>query len=194
MDYPRRSGPAGRPGRGEHALMQAVLVDALRCFADTGLGRQRVLEAARARRWIEARDRDWPFSFERICEALDIDPDLLRRRLRAGAAAVALAAQGRAAAQRRRPLDAPSRNAMVRMIEAGHSPRRIAATYGTTIQMVSRLSRQEAGHVAVARDAEVRQLRGAGWTLSALASRFGLSRARIVRICRPDGRARDACA
>ena len=30
---------------------------------------------------VESRDHDRLFSFESICEALDIDPDYLRRRL-----------------------------------------------------------------------------------------------------------------
>jgi hypothetical protein len=168
--------------------MRAVLLDAIRCFTDTRPGRRRVIEAARAQRWIEARDRDWPFSFERICEALDIEPDDLRRRLRAGRAAVALAVAEHGVDPRRPPVDSTLCDGIVRMLEQGYPPRRIAATYGTTIQAVSRLSRERARHVAVARNAEVRQLRGAGWSLTALAARFGLSRARIVRICRLDGR------
>jgi len=31
---------------------------------------------------VESREHDTLFSFESICEALDIDPDYLRRRLR----------------------------------------------------------------------------------------------------------------
>jgi AraC-like DNA-binding protein len=162
--------------------MRAVLVDAIRCVADARPGRRRVAEAARARRWIAARDRDWPFSFERICEALDVDPDHLRRRLRAGVAAIAT--EARPAGRRRRSVDSTVRDHIVRMIEAGAPPRAIAATYGTTIQAVSRVAREFAGHVAVARDAEVRRLRTLGWTLTALAARFGLSRSRIVQLCR----------
>jgi hypothetical protein len=32
--------------------------------------------------WIASTDRRWPFSFENICEALGMEADELRRRLR----------------------------------------------------------------------------------------------------------------
>lgn len=30
--------------------------------------------------WVTSTDRGWPFSFENICEALDMDPNEVRRR------------------------------------------------------------------------------------------------------------------
>ncbi len=31
--------------------------------------------------WVTSTDRAWPFSFENICEALDVDPHRVRRQL-----------------------------------------------------------------------------------------------------------------
>jgi hypothetical protein len=36
-----------------------------------------------AETWIEDRDTGWPFAFQSICDALDLDADYLRRGLRA---------------------------------------------------------------------------------------------------------------
>jgi hypothetical protein len=62
--------------------MTAVLVQALGDYwdsagVDTIAGRNRVREL---RRWFERRDqREWPFSFENICDALLLDADAVRR-------------------------------------------------------------------------------------------------------------------
>jgi len=68
-----------RPGEGERALMRAVLTDAIKCLS--GAGREGQLLKADARRWLASRDVLWPFSFENICGALDLDAPTLRRRL-----------------------------------------------------------------------------------------------------------------
>jgi hypothetical protein len=36
-----------------------------------------------ARRWIQSRSIEWPFSFENLCSILDLDAEVLRRRLEA---------------------------------------------------------------------------------------------------------------
>ena len=69
--------------RGERLLLLAVLEDAVECYRR---GRRSRDPAARilfdeTRAWVESHDRDTLFSFESLCEALDIDPDYLRRRL-----------------------------------------------------------------------------------------------------------------
>jgi hypothetical protein len=74
----------GMAARGERRLMLAVLQDALDCyqkyaFARDGHGRQAFGDAET---WISCGDRDWYFSFENICETLDINPDFLRRGMR----------------------------------------------------------------------------------------------------------------
>src|SRR5262249_46024232 len=75
-DQPWESDPdaALLRGRGERALMCAVLEDAIRCLMGQGYpGHSRGLLAARARAWVAARDHRWPFSFECICDALRIE-------------------------------------------------------------------------------------------------------------------------
>lgn len=76
---------AGNDGQlvGPHALMLAVLEDAIHCAGllshprrpEQGRLRQR------ARTWLRSVDRDWLFSFECVCEALSIDARRLRRRV-----------------------------------------------------------------------------------------------------------------
>ncbi len=71
----------GSSVRGEKRLMLAVLQDALDCyqkyaFAKDGPGRQLFSDADS---WICCDDRDWYFSFENICETLEINPEYLRR-------------------------------------------------------------------------------------------------------------------
>lgn len=64
---------------GERALMLAVLTDAIRCL--DGHGREGQLLKAEARCWLASRDQRWPFSFERICDVLDLDPETIRKRV-----------------------------------------------------------------------------------------------------------------
>ena len=73
---PRKRGP-------EELLMIAVLNDALEClekhrFATDGTKRRIFRQA---RRWFLDGDTEWPYSFERICSALDLDANRLRRRI-----------------------------------------------------------------------------------------------------------------
>ncbi len=77
--------------------MLAVLEDALDCFQKYAVARdghgQQLFEEAYA--WILSTDRGWFFSYENICETLEINPEYLRRGLEvwrdraAGAAGVA---------------------------------------------------------------------------------------------------------
>jgi hypothetical protein len=71
----------GSAVRGEKRLMLAVLQDALDCyqkyaFAKDVHGHQLFADADS---WISGDDRNWYFSFQNICETLDINPDYLRR-------------------------------------------------------------------------------------------------------------------
>ncbi len=73
----------GSSVRGEKRLMLAVLEDALDCFqkyaaARDGHGQQLFGEATT---WINSEDRGWFFSYENICETLEINPEYLRRGL-----------------------------------------------------------------------------------------------------------------
>ena len=70
----------GSSVRGEKRLMLAVLQDALDCyqkyaFAKDGPARQMFADADS---WISSDDRNWYFSFENICEILEINPSYLR--------------------------------------------------------------------------------------------------------------------
>ncbi len=55
------------------AVLQAALDDARDLRASGG-----------ALAYVASTDRDWPFSFENLCEALDIDAGGVRRRLITG--------------------------------------------------------------------------------------------------------------
>ena len=68
----------------EQRLMLAVLVDAINLLQ----GWQRVGSArkrrafAEAAQWVNTRGTNDPFSFDSVCDALELDPDMLRSRLR----------------------------------------------------------------------------------------------------------------
>ncbi len=73
----------GSSVRGEKRLMLAVLEDALDCYqkyavAGDGHGRQLFDEALT---WISSKERGWFFSYENICETLEISPGYLRQGL-----------------------------------------------------------------------------------------------------------------
>ena len=73
----------GGPLSPQKRLMLAVLEDAIECFwkyarARDGRSERLFLEAEE---WILEQNSDWPFSFENICEALNLDPKYLRRGL-----------------------------------------------------------------------------------------------------------------
>jgi hypothetical protein len=68
---------------GEKALMFAVLEDAVEGYqrylkSSTKSGQTRFREAEE---WIDREDKLWLFSFNNVCEALDIDPEYMRRGL-----------------------------------------------------------------------------------------------------------------
>ena len=74
-----------RQFEGERRLMIAVLEDAVEIYRKQSAvrdprGRQLFKEAEE---WVEDTDRTWLFSFENICDVLDIDATYLRRGLHA---------------------------------------------------------------------------------------------------------------
>jgi hypothetical protein len=74
---------AKQSDRGEKRLMLAVLEEAVATFqrnvdAKTRHG-QRVFSEAED--WIRSKNTAWPFAFENICHALEIEPEFLRRGL-----------------------------------------------------------------------------------------------------------------
>ena len=69
---------------GEQRLMLAVLVDAinvLQSWQGGGSARKR-RNFAEAAQWVNTRGTNYPFSFDSVCDALEIDPALVRSRLR----------------------------------------------------------------------------------------------------------------
>ena len=64
----------------EKMLMYAVLDDAITCFqkfssASSKHGKSIFREAEH---WLMHEKSDWPFSFEHLCEGLNLDPDYIR--------------------------------------------------------------------------------------------------------------------
>lgn len=69
---------------GEKRLVLSVLEDAIECFmkcidSSTNKG-QRLFRDAEE--WITLEDKKWVFSFDNVCEMLDINPEYMRRGLR----------------------------------------------------------------------------------------------------------------
>jgi len=67
----------------ERCLMLAVLEDAIDDYL-ANVGARRGIRRARfndAARWFQSNDTEWPFSFVCICDALGIDPAVIRRLL-----------------------------------------------------------------------------------------------------------------
>ena len=73
-----------RAGERERLLMLAVLEDAIVCYQRysraRGPGARHLFEEAQE--WLASRDRSVLFSFESICDTLEISPEFVRRRLR----------------------------------------------------------------------------------------------------------------
>jgi hypothetical protein len=67
----------------EQRLMLAVLVDAINILQGWNrMGSARKRRAfAEAGQWVTTHGRNYPFSFDSVCDALGIDPEMLRERL-----------------------------------------------------------------------------------------------------------------
>jgi hypothetical protein len=68
---------------GEERLMLAVLEDAIKCFQKYALEHdhwdKRLFQEVED--WILKKNSDWLYSFENICETLQLNPDYIRRGL-----------------------------------------------------------------------------------------------------------------
>jgi hypothetical protein len=69
---------------GEKRLILSVLEDAVECFmkcinASSSKGQRLFRDADE---WIALEDKRWVFSFDNVCDMLDINPDYMRRGLR----------------------------------------------------------------------------------------------------------------
>src|SRR5262245_13454946 len=115
---------------GERALLCAILEDAIRCLAGEGRpARERWGLAAEARAWIENDDREWPFSFECVCESLNLDSGRLRSKLLRAAPTPPTPEEARES----RRAGSPRSEDLVRMIRAGHSLRVVAEAFGISV-------------------------------------------------------------
>ena len=78
-----RPAPCGARHSSIHRLMLGVLRDAIDLYCRAADPSRYVSprERREVRSWFESRDRRWLFSFERICEALDLNSDYVRRGL-----------------------------------------------------------------------------------------------------------------
>lgn len=68
----------------EKRLMLAVLEDAIASFQRNFINTRNKhgqLEDCDVEAWLESDDMSWPFSFASICQALDMEPEYLRRGL-----------------------------------------------------------------------------------------------------------------
>lgn len=67
-------------GGNERGLMLAILRDAVECYQKYALARDpRGQELHReAAEWIFSHDREWPFSFENICDVLGVSSGYIR--------------------------------------------------------------------------------------------------------------------
>ena len=68
---------------GEKRLILSVLEDGIECFmkyidAPTSKGQKLFRDAEE---WINLHDKQWIFSFDNVCDMLDINPDYMRRGL-----------------------------------------------------------------------------------------------------------------
>jgi len=79
--------PGPRQWFGPHRLMWGILDDLARTLERARRSHCNDAGVREARRWLDNNDRTWPFSFLRICEALDLPPGTTRRRLRSGTVA-----------------------------------------------------------------------------------------------------------
>jgi len=70
----------------EKKLMLAVLENGVECFQKYALARDRKerLLFQEAEYWVQDTNRDWPFSFAKVCETLGFAPDCLRQGLGQG--------------------------------------------------------------------------------------------------------------
>jgi len=68
---------------GEERLMLAVLEDAIEYFQECVLAQDKKSKELfqEAEEWILNKDSDWIFSFEYICEVLQLNPDYIRQGL-----------------------------------------------------------------------------------------------------------------
>jgi hypothetical protein len=112
---------------GEKRLILSVLEDGIECFmkylgAPTSKGQKLFRDAEE---WINLHDKQWIFSFDNVCDMLDINPDYMRRglqgwkRRKLAEAGLSPAQQAALTGDKSYPIDRPGQ----RKTEIGHHVR-----------------------------------------------------------------------
>jgi len=115
----------------EMRLMLAVLEDAVlilhRHVGERGARAQRLVREVE--QWVDGHNREWLFSFENICAALNLNPSAIRRGLRGLLGATGVAAPvplslgiARRVAGERHRVSAPRRHRRTNLLSAAETP------------------------------------------------------------------------
>ena len=130
---------------GEQRLMLAVLVDAinvLQSWQGGGSARKR-RNFAEAAQWVNTRGTCHPFSFDSVCDALEIDSELLRSRLRVLTVRPANSTRRRAVAHLRlKELSRSQHMTANRLRRRKHAPHIATTLIGNTSESPSRWNGQ----------------------------------------------------
>jgi hypothetical protein len=122
---------------GEQRLMLAVLVDAinvLQSWHGGGSARKR-RNFAEAAQWVNSPGTTHPFSFDSVCDALEIDPELLRSRLRVLTVRSANSTRRSTLARLRlKELSRSQHMTANRLRRREHMPRIVTAPIGPTLE------------------------------------------------------------
>lgn len=140
---------------GEHAMLRAMLLDAVQCIERQGCPkRERERLAAEARAWVVGRDRNAPFSFENVCLYLGLPADRLRRtllRLADGARRVDDAASLRRRSSAAEIRARAARNVRIRSLrDDGLRPSELAERFGLSYESILAICAPPAPSRAVA--------------------------------------------
>ena len=105
---------------GEKRLILSVLEDAIECFmkcidASTSKGQRLFRDADE---WITHEDKRWVFSFDNVCDMLDINPEYMRMGLRKWKEKRLDAIARQAAGKEQRTRSPPERRGLVRRNES----------------------------------------------------------------------------
>src|SRR5215470_10518648 len=106
---------------GEKRLILSVLEDAVECFmkcidSPTSKGQRLFRDADE---WINLEDKHWVFSFDNVCDMLDINPEYMRRGLRQWKERRIAALQRAAEALANQQADEAGGMALIPLVESG---------------------------------------------------------------------------
>jgi len=156
---------------GEKRLILSVLEDAIECFmkcmdSATNKGQRLYREADE---WIALEDKHWVFSFDNVCDMLDINPEYMRRGLRdwkgRKVEAMQRAAEAKAAAAAQAEIDAAAgivaqpEAVVVEPVKPVEAPKPVAAVEAKTF--APRAIQRKGAVAALARSASRSNLRKA---------------------------------